>query len=120
MVFNSYILLYYYHDLGSLRKHLLIYLIISVGHLSEFSFTEFSIFRSPTRQSSYCPGLTSHLKCQLGKNPFGRSCGYWQGSVLCWLSDYFISMLDVSWKLPSVLCHMCLSTEQLTTWQLAS
>lgn len=45
MVFNSYILLYYYHNLGSLRKHLLIHLIISVGHLSEFSFTEFSVFR---------------------------------------------------------------------------
>lgn len=45
MVFNSYILLYYYHSLGSLRKHLLTYPIISVGHLSEFSFTEFFVFR---------------------------------------------------------------------------
>lgn len=83
MFCNSYIL-YYYHDLGSLKKTIFTYyLTISVGHLSEFNFTEFSIFRA-------------EVSCTMsaGEGFIWGSHGCWQGLALCWSLDGRFYFLD--------------------------
>lgn len=70
--------------------------------------------------TKYQLGLRFYLQAQLGKIYFqAYIVAEFSSLWICW-TEGFSFLLAVGWRLPLVPCHVGLSTEQLSTQQLAS